>query len=46
LRVALISGTAFDLSIRAAAPSQAAARAQKASLFSGFLADSAQNNAR
>jgi hypothetical protein len=43
LRVALISGTAFDLSIRTATLSQVAARAKKASLFSGTLADSPQD---
>jgi hypothetical protein len=39
----LIPGAAVDFSIRAAALSQVVARAKKASLFSGSLADSAQD---
>ena len=38
-----VPGAAVDLSIRLAAASQVAARAKKASLFSGSLADSAQD---
>jgi len=41
--VAPIPGAAVDLSIRSAAASQVAARAKKASLFFGSLADSAQD---
>ena len=42
-RVGGIVADAFDFSIRAAAPSQVAARAKKASLFSELIADSAQD---
>jgi hypothetical protein len=42
-RVGGIVADAFDFSIRAAPPSQVAARAKKASLFSELIADSAQD---